>query len=277
MLRRHFIPALLAGAASGAPDRMAALFGEAHGTALVAETQGRRLRAMHAPELAARLLAAPGSTVKPFTVAALLEAGKLRSGDSFRCPGALEIAGRNLACSHSPGLPPMQARTAIAYSCNCFVAHYAARLEPGELSRAFARWGLLSRSQWMEDEAEGEWTGGDVRLQAVGESGVRVTPAALAMAYTRLATLSARAWMAPVRAGLEDAVEFGTAQRARVAGMKVAGKTGSVRSAEGAQLAWFAGFTERYAVTVVLQGRSGGGDAAPVASRILEAACRENW
>jgi hypothetical protein len=205
----------------------------------------------------------------------------MRPGDSFRCPGLLELSGFNLSCSHPPDLPPMVARTAIAWSCNCFVAHYAARFEPGELTRALARFGMLSRTAWLDEEATGEVTRGDPRLQALGEAGVLVTPAAMALAYTRLAVSSARAWMAPVLSGMEDAVEFGTARRARVTGAKAAGKTGSVRSADGAHLAWFAGFVPsaapRYVVTVMLQGRSGGADAAPIAGRILEVAWRERW
>ena len=40
------------------------------------------------------------------------------------------------------------------------------------------------------------------------------------------------------------------------------------------QKAWFAGFTRKYVIIVMLQARSGGADAAPIAGRILEAACR---
>ena len=161
----------------------------------------------------------------------------------------------------------MQARSAIAYSCNCFVARYAARFEPGELASVFARCGLLSGTEGVS----GELTRADVRLQALGESGIRVTPMALAMAYAR------RAWVGPVLGGLQDAVEFGTAQRARVDGVGVAGKTGSVRAPDGMHVAWFAGFTPKYTVAVMLQGRSGGADAAPVAGRILETAHAGGW
>ena len=280
MLRRHFLPALFASAAR-AQDRLAGCFDGTHGTGVLIDATTRRPLAVHAPELAGRLLLPPGSTVKPFSIAALMESGKLRSTDSFRCPGTLEIGGRNLTCSHPADLPPILPRTAIAWSCNNFVARYAARFEPGELERALSRFGLLSRTAWLDEEATGEFTRGDPRLQALGESGVLVTPAAVAMAYTRLAVASARASMASVLGGMEDAVEFGTAQHARVAGLKVAGKTGSVRAADGAHLAWFAGFVPsvapRYVVTVMLQGRSGGADAAPVAGRILEAAWRERW
>jgi cell division protein FtsI/penicillin-binding protein 2 len=70
-------------------------------------------------------------------------------------------------------------------------------------------------------------------------------------------------------------VAYGTAQRARIPGATVAGKTGSVRTAAGTSLAWFAGFVPSRApevvVAVVLQGYSGGSDAAPVGGRILQA------
>jgi cell division protein FtsI/penicillin-binding protein 2 len=79
----------------------------------------------------------------------------------------------------------------------------------------------------------------------------------------------------PILAGLEGAVDFGTAQLARVSGFRVAGKTGTTRSAAGNSIAWFAGFLPSRApdtvVTVMLAGRSGGADAAPVAAQILEA------
>jgi len=258
---------LLAAAPGRALDRLASCFGDAHGTAILLHTATRRPVGVHAPELAGRLLVPPGSTVKPFVIAALLESGKLRPDDSYRCPGSLRIGGYNMACSHPPQLPPMQARSAIAYSCNCFVARYATRFEPGELASVFSRCGLLSGTEGVP----GELTRADVRLQSLGEAGIRVTPAALAMAYAR------RTWTGPVLGGLADAVEFGTAQRAHVAGVRVAGKTGSVRAPDGMHVAWFVGFTAKYTVAVMLQGRSGGADAAPVAGRILEAAHAGSW
>jgi len=273
MLRRHAIATLFAAAARAA-DRLAPPFENAHGSAVLVDMATRRPVAIHNPELAGRLLAPPGSTMKPFAISALLEAGKLRPNDTFRCPGDLQIGGRNLACSHPADLPPIRARSAIAYSCNCFVAHFAERFERGELARALARYGLASRTGWLEAEATGQLDAADPRLQALGEEGVLITPAGLAMAYYRLALACGRVSMAAILGGLEDAVEFGTAQRAQVPGMKVAGKTGSVRSADGGHLAWFAGFAPgtapRFAVAVVIQGRSGGSDAAPVAARILE-------
>ena len=168
----------------------------------------------------------------------------------------------------------MQVVSAIAYSCNCFVAHFASRFEAGELARFLLKAGIASRSGLLSgDEAVGEAspaTGEDVRaLQAIGEARVVVTPLGLLMAYSRLAAHAAPA----VLEGLEGAVEYGTAQLARLKNVTVAGKTGTVLTSTGARVAWFAGFAPsrkpEVAIVAVVQGRSGGMDAAPIAGRML--------
>jgi cell division protein FtsI/penicillin-binding protein 2 len=272
MLRRHAIASLLAtgGWTKGVarPKAIDRYFEGAHGASVLVDRKTRRLIAAHAPELAGGLAVPPGSALKPLVVNALLEGGQLRRGDRFPCPGDLRLDGRSFACSHPPLPGPLTVGTAIAYSCNCFVAHYASRFRAGELTRALERWGLGSRTNWFgEREATGRVWDTRAELQSLGEDGVLVTPASLAMAYCRLRSRA----VPEVLAGMADAVEFGTAQRAQVPGLKVAGKTGSVRTPAGMYLAWFAGFTDEAVVTVMLQGQSGGADAAPVAGRILEA------
>jgi cell division protein FtsI/penicillin-binding protein 2 len=266
MLRRHAIASLLA--AGGWAKGIDGFFEGAHGASVLVDRQTRRLIAVHSPELAGASAAPPGSTLKPLVLNALLFRGQLRAGDSFPCAGDLRIAGRSMPCSHPPLPTPLTVRTAVAYSCNCFVAHYASRFRAGELVSEMERWGLTSRTNWFgEREGTGRVWEAPPTLQSLGEDGVLVTPASLAMAYCRFLSGAAPA----VLAGMTDAVEFGTAQRAQVAGLKVAGKTGSVRTPAGLHVAWFAGFTDSAVVTVMLQARSGGADAAPVAARILEA------
>jgi peptidoglycan glycosyltransferase len=274
MLRRHAIASLLAAGAStkaASPKGIDRFFDGAHGASVLVDRKTRRLIAAHAPEIAAASVAPPGSTLKPLVLNALLKRGQLRAGDTFLCPGDLRLAGRSFACSHPPLPAPLTVRTAVAYSCNCFVAHYASRFRAGELAPEMERWGLASRTNWFgEREGAGRVWDAPASLQSLGEDGVLVTPASLAMAYCRFLSRA----VPEVLAGMADAVEFGTAQRAQVPGLKVAGKTGSVRTAAGMHLAWFAGFTDAAVVTVMLQARSGGADAAPVAGRILQAHCR---
>ena len=245
MLRRHAIASLFAVGAWG-KTALDSLFEGAHGGAVLLDRKTRRVIASRLPELSA----APGSTLKPLVLQTLLERGRLRAGETFPCSGDLRIEGRSFACTHPPAATAMTVRTAIAYSCNCFVAHCATRLP--DLTHELDIWGLEAHRAPLE-------------LQALGEEGVTATPASLAAAYTRLAARAADA----VKAGMADAVEYGTAQRAQVAGLAIAGKTGSAHHA-----AWFAGFTDSVTIAVLVQGRSGGADAAPVAARILEAHAR---
>jgi cell division protein FtsI/penicillin-binding protein 2 len=268
--------AMLVGAGALASKTLKDVIGDIPGTALLVDVPARKLIAVHAPSLAAGLLVPPGSAIKPFTLDALLQAGKIRSDEAFPCPHNLQIGGRAFNCSHPPVSLPIQVRTALAYSCNCFVAHFAQRFAAGELATHLNRYGLASPTGWFGDgEAPGRVQRASnldaQQLQAIGESGVQVSAAAMAMAYRRLALSASE----EIRGGLESAVEFGTAQHAGVAGVKVAGKTGSVRALDGNMIAWFCGFapsrTPSVVVAVMLQGRSGGGDAAPVAGRILEA------
>ena len=252
----------------------------ASGAALLLDVRTRRLLGVCNQSTAAGWLAPPGSTLKPFALAALLRAGKLTAAEAYPCPRRLRIGGRVFDCVHPPLDIPLRVDTALAYSCNCFVAHMAERFAPGDLARDLQAAGLASRTGLLGDaEAAGQVRPAAppdaCRMQALGEQDVLVTAAGLALAYRRLALGVAAPVMEAIAAGLEGAVEYGTAQSAHVAGATVAGKTGSVRNAAGARIAWFAGFlpsrTPEVVVTVMLQGRSGGADAAPVAGRILEA------
>jgi cell division protein FtsI/penicillin-binding protein 2 len=282
MLRRTAVAALLGAGAHGIARGGAAgpkLLGAARGAALLLEFRTRRLIAVEGSDFARQGLVPPGSTLKPFSLHALLEAGKIGAGEQFPCPVKLSIAGRSFACSHPPLGTPMGIPTAIAYSCNCFVAHFAERFAPGELARRLVRLGFTAHTALLGDpEAVGRvepaGTPDARRLQAIGEERVLVTPLGLLMAYQRLASLAARPDMAPILEGLEGAVEYGTAQLAQVPGLSIAGKTGSVMTKAGAH-AWFAGFAPSRApevvVAVVVQGRSGGSEAAPIAGRILAA------
>lgn len=263
--RRSVLAALLgtrAFAAARSPASLDRFFAPAPGAAILLDVRSRRIIAIHAADTAGKFPAPPGSTVKPFVLAALLRRGRITAADSLVCPGRLTIAGRSFHCVHPRVNAPVRIETALAYSCNCFVAHFAERFSVGELARDLQPLGFAVRAAADRDAT---------RLQALGEQGILVTVAGMASAYRSLA----RAVRPEILAGLEGAVEYGTAQRAQVAGVQVAGKTGSVRTADGTRIAWFAGWLPSRApeivVAVMLQGHSGGSDAAPVAGKILAA------
>jgi cell division protein FtsI/penicillin-binding protein 2 len=226
------------------------------GCALLMDAKSRRvLYSEGDPGIAA----APGSTLKPLVLAALMEAGKLRDEETFLCPVELRIAGRSFDCSHPRLAAPMTVAPAIAYSCNGFVAHVARRFGEGELARRLAHLGLPAARISPAATAEGQ------QLQALGRRNVTVTPNDLLLAYHALAGRAPRA----ILEGLEGAVEYGTGQRAAVPGVRVAGKTGTASG----NAVWFAGFapsrSPRVIAVVLTGGRSGGGDAAPIAGKLL--------
>jgi len=248
------------------------------GCALLLNVRNGRTLVAEGSETACRWVAAPGSTMKPLSLLALLETDKLHAAEEYYCPGRLVLDGHTLDCSHPYIGEPMNASRAIAYSCNCAVTHFAQRFETGELGRYLVRGGFCSPTRLLAGwEATGHVdmaaAGSACQLQALGESGVGVTPLELLVAYRRLALRATEARVAPILEGLEGAVEFGTAQKARADRVRVAGKTGSVMTASGAYAAWFAGFAPSRAPEVVavvlVQGRSGGADAAPIAGQLL--------
>lgn len=236
------------------------------GCALLMSVGSGRLLGVEGEDTARRWVAPPGSTLKPLSLLALLDSKQLNPDESFFCPGRLTLNGHSLNCSHPYVAIPMNASRTIAYSCNCAVAHFAMRFETGELSRYLRRAGLVN--------VDAVTSGPASQLEALGESGIAVTALELLTAYRRLALRAADAQAAPIVEGLEGAVAFGTAQAARLDHISVAGKTGSLVTGSGAHAAWFAGFAPsrkpEVAVVVLVQGRSGGADAAPIAGGVLK-------
>lgn len=252
MVRRHAISLLIGSVARFLDPRQ--------GCALLLDVKTRQILASNGSQFSSRILLPPGSALKPLTLAALQASGKLRQDVEFVCPERLTLAGRRMDCSHPRVVAPLRIDTALAYSCNCFVAHQAARFAPGQLARGLRPFGFSVQA------ASGERQ----QLQALGEDSVLVSPEGLVRAYRQLALQATD----PILAGLEGAVEFGTGQLARVNWAKLAGKTGSTRMG-GQFVAWFAGFVPsrapEVAVVVMMSGKHGGSDAAPVAAEILNA------
>lgn len=240
---------------------------------------GHLLAASHLAE-AARTLAAPGSTLKPLVLYGLIASGHWDADRRIACTRRLNIAGRSLNCSH-PLSDPMNARQALAWSCNTYFANVAATLHPGELLGLFAPTGLLSQTGLASGEATAELraplTSDENQLALLGVDGIRVTPLELALAYRWLAQQVSAHPDTPaaqvVQAGLEDSASFGIAGAASLGGVVVAGKTGTANVSAGTPShGWFAGWApaERPQVLVVVYLPAGhGANAAQVAADLL--------
>jgi cell division protein FtsI/penicillin-binding protein 2 len=254
------------------------------GSVVVLDAQSGRLLAQHRLEAAARRLSSPGSVIKPFVLAALIDASIVTASTRHQCQRVLRTSSRNLDCSHVKAGESLDAVTALAYSCNTYFARFATRVQAADLVRTLTSFGLTSRTNLAPSEVTGTITPpadlDSLQLLALGEGGVSITVLALAAAYRRLALLkrerNARSTeLALVLDGLSAAAQYGTARLATPASIRIAGKTGTATAQAGARHhAWFAGYApaERpeAIVVVFLEGGSGGGDAAPVARQIFE-------
>ncbi len=253
------------------------------GTAVVLAVDSGQILAAYRLKIAAQRLASPGSSIKPFTLKALLNVGKVDATSALLCKRSLNVAGHRLDCSHPQTGQPLDAATALAYSCNSYFTAMATRLTPSQLRESLINDGFARTTGMAADEAAGAVavasSNDELQLQAIGEWGVRITPLELLRAYRNLALLAsnkADPKLAPIFQGLEGSTSYGMARSAQPEhGVRVAGKTGTANADEGQWThGWFAGFAPADKPTVVLvvfleKGR--GSDAADVARQLFAA------
>src|SRR4051812_9826392 len=101
-----------------------------HGTAVVVDVASGRVIASSHLDVAARRVVAPGSSIKPFTLLALLQADKVNGQTMLACKRTVSIAGHTLNCSHPRTAEPLNPAQALAYSCNSYFTTVALRLLP---------------------------------------------------------------------------------------------------------------------------------------------------
>ncbi len=261
----------------------------------------------------------PGSTLKPFTIAAALESGKFRPGTMIdTAPGLFKVGNATVRDLHNYGR--IDVTTVLQKSSNVGVSKMALEIPAEQVWNVFTRAGFGQKTSTIFPGEVGgvlrhfrHWH--DVeRVTAAYGYGVSVTALQLVRAYAALADdgrlravsftrVDDRAKIAktgdPVfrpelTAQLRRMLETvsrdgGTGTEARVAGYRVAGKTGTVKKShdggysERSYLAVFAGFAPasnpRLAMVVMIdepQGDAyhGGQVAAPVFGKVMSAALR---
>jgi cell division protein FtsI/penicillin-binding protein 2 len=252
------------------------------GAMVVVDVANRSVLAAYRMDLASRQLDAPGSTLKPFLLMSLLESGRLDPNQQLICRKPLRIGTAQMDCTHPSQVKELDASSAIAYSCNSYVAEVALRLNGAELAELLRRAGFDSPTSLVDHEARGRIdtpsAQEDLQLEALGYRGIEVTPLELLEAYRQLALRRRQNDLgvdAPVFHGLEDSVAFGMAHAAFVDGMKIAGKTGTsvahnTQQTHGYFVAYAPAEKPQIVLVVYLaQGR--GLDAAAVAQPVLQA------
>ena len=254
----------------------------------------------------------PGSTLKPFTIAAALDAGKVRPGTIIdTAPGTLTIGYATIHDAHREGA--LTVEQVIQKSSNVGAAKIALSLPAETMWQTLSATGFgAAPMTGFPGEVSGRlrpaksWRPIEQATMAYGH-GISVNLVQLARAYTVFATdgelkpvsllkvdgaiagrpvISADTARA-VRRMLEMAVSpGGTAPKAQVAGYRVAGKTGTAHKLDGRAyvdkyVSSFVGFAPasnpRLVIAVMIDEPGGvqyygGAVAAPVFSSIMGAA-----
>jgi cell division protein FtsI/penicillin-binding protein 2 len=210
--------------------------------------------------------AMPGSVLKPLLLEYALEHGVIRPETTVYCRRSLHVAGRNLACTHPATQPMLDAESALAESCNTWFAEMARRMTDAQLEDA------LRVAHVQHDAMSG--ADADTRvLTVLGLQGAETTPEELARSYREL-LLHVPADGVVAR-GLEESVEYGMANPARVRGVSVLGKTGTASERGQAWThGWFAGGVPGKLVMAVYVPHGDGGTAAALAARFLRVVSR---
>jgi penicillin-binding protein 2 len=142
----------------------------------------------------------PGSTLKPMTGMALLEAG-VDPEETVVCPGGYRLGNRVFRCLGRHG--PMRLHTAIAKSCNTYfysmahkhgyevIAAMARTLGLGErydLPVASQSYGTIPDAAWKLRRFEQEWTDSDSLNAVIGQGYVLANPLQLAVMASCIAS-----------------------------------------------------------------------------------------
>jgi len=237
----------------------------------------------------------PGSSIKPFFVAAGLASGRYQANSIIdTSPGYIQVGTSMIHDEHNFG--PIPLATVLAYSSNVGMAHLALSLEPKQIWSTLDAFGFGQvTASGFPGESAGQLSNySHWRSVLIGNMshgyGLSVTPLQLAQAYSTLGALGMRRPISllrvdgpvsgervlsgPVCAALLHLLESvitmpgATGKLAAIPGYRIAGKTGTAWKAEGGgysqnrYVGTFAGIAPvsnpRLAVVVVIDEPSAG-------------------
>lgn len=266
---------------------------------------------------------APGSTFKLVTAAAALESGDYTSATELPAPVELDIPQTSSTIGNfgggGCGSDPVTLANALRVSCNTSFAQLGLDLGEDAIAEQAERFGFGDDSLTVPLPVTGsvfpsELDPPSLAQSAIGQRDVQATPLQMAMVVAAIANdgelmrpylvdtvrsadltvvseTDPERYSRPLSEENADAltemmvgvVEDGTATSAQIAGVRVAGKTGTAQTVEGQPPhAWFTSFAPaddpQVAVAVLVENggslgneATGGQVAAPIARAVMEA------
>ena len=266
----------------------------------------------------------PGSTFKIITTAAALRTGKITPDQEVDAPDTITLPGTSHSLENYGG-ESCGGRTsfshAFAQSCNTPFAQLAMDVGEEELAEEAHNWGFDSKLSIPLTVTPSTYPSNDSQAQTamagIGQASVQATPMMMAMVAATVAnngeqmtpylvsrtldpdlnevdTTSKKVARTPIDPAtakslsslMQTAVTDGTGTTAQVAGVQVAGKTGTAETgSDTGPTTWFVGFAgtdinkPQIALAVVLDGNAetednatGGKVAGPIAAQVIDAA-----
>lgn len=255
----------------------------------------------------------PGSVFKIITAISALETGEIAEYDRVECTGSLYVGDREFNCWKEDGHGWIDINLALPFSCNVFFGTIGMKVGVNKMLE-FARMFELGKPTGID--LPGEKAGFlpdsstiDPLNLSIGQGPILVTPIQLASFISMIAnggniwkpyivkeiispsgqrlkefspTIKTTVFVSSstmdiVKKGLKNVMVFGTGARARVEGIEIAGKTGTVQRAKSEMELGTHGFFVCYApaddpkiAMVVFLDRASGPEATIIASRIIE-------
>jgi penicillin-binding protein 2 len=256
----------------------------------------------------------PGSLFKPISSLCALQHGVVGTETVLEpCYGAYRFGNRIFHCWRRSGHGSLTHIEALVNSCDIYYYQLAQGLEVDQLAAAARTCGLgracgtifgdeaaghVPTAAWYDRRYPQGWSRGVMLNNIIGQGELLVTPLQIVALAGRIATSGrmgrphflrddraseqSPAWPFPeahlrwVRKALAQVVDVGTGGAARLAGVPVAGKTGTSQNPHGDDHAWFMAYaptdSPEVAIAVILENAGhGGAVAAPVAGRWLRA------
>lgn len=251
----------------------------------------------------------PGSTFKMLVLAAALDAGVVRLGDTFDCAGEEVIDHDRIRCMAHEGHGTITVQEALTKSCNIAFAKIGRLLGPQRFVQYCQEFGFGLSPPGFGIEpsrvpSEDKMTAAMVLESSFGQGALQVTPIEMAMIAGGIANrgqvmvpqdiaevrrpdgttvyrMEPKVWRNAVGPDaarqvadlMRRVVSEGTGRGAAISGIPVAGKTGTAENPSGAAHAWFACFAPaddpRIALAVVVEHGGGGGAIAAPIAREL--------
>jgi cell division protein FtsI/penicillin-binding protein 2 len=233
----------------------------------------------------------PGMAFSIVSAAAVLRLGSYSADTPLPCRNSTTVGGQTF--TYRPGSSSSATfADDFATVCGTAFANMSRQLSSQRLTaveRSFgigAHWNL--RVQAFSGSAAAASGEAGVAAQAIGKSGVLMSPLAMAMVAAEVDSGTGRApvlvasdpaatWQAPLSADqlgqlrklMRQAVQSGAAHGANVSGKQVYGQAGVVKTGPKAWLSWFVGYRGSMAVAVIETGTTQKQAAASLAGTFL--------